>query len=134
MTVLHVMYEVLHCQTYGCEQSNKNSCYDKHKDGDWAPERSGRKPFDLDVRILPKHNFGKLHATSIGSAPKFQMILSCTLVAQRKDTLEILRLVEKLENSKVEKIIATTMLHVATHLYLRAPSLASLVRTESFAT
>lgn len=64
------------------------------ENGDRALKGLGREAFDLDVGILAKHDFGKLHA-----APS---------------TVEMFWMVEK--------------------LYVRTASLASLVRTESFAT
>lgn len=65
-----------------------------NENSDRVSEGSRREAFDLDVRILAKHYFGKLHATP--------------------GAFEMFSLIEK--------------------LYVRAPSLASLVRTESFAT
>lgn len=100
------MYKVLHCdcQTISEVYSRYSCSYLFHRatriaiiadeNDDLVLKGLGREAFDLDVGVLAKHYFGKLHA-----APS---------------TVEMFRLIEK--------------------LYVRTASLASLVRTESFAT
>jgi hypothetical protein len=90
------MYKVLHCdcQTISEVYSRYSCSYLFHRatriaiiadeNGDLALKGLGREAFDLDVGVLAKHYFGKLHAAPSTAVVKLSFTIS---VCNRKTHL-----------------------------------------------